>query len=42
MNVRKVIKVPKNLSFLRLDYYVAWFEGMWERGEGKIGKICKH
>ena len=31
MNVRKVIKVPENVFlFLGLDYYVAWFEEMWE------------
>ena len=34
MNVRKVIKVPKNFPFLRLDYCVAWSEEMWEE-EGR-------
>ena len=36
MNLRKVIKVPKNgFPFLRLDYYVGWLKEMQEQEEDR-------
>lgn len=40
MNVRKVIKVPKNFPFLRLDYCVAWSEcGRRRVDRGKLQRL---